>query len=405
MTAQRSALQRLCLLGATGSIGDSVTDIVLDNPARFSVETVVAHRNVAKLAQRARELDARRAIIADPALLQPLRDALAGTGIDVAAGPAAVADGAREPADIVVSAMVGAQGMGPTMAALEAGNCVALANKEALVCAGHLMIEKARARGVSILPLDSEHNALFQVFEVANRGAIDKITLTASGGPFRTWSRERIQAATLADAMNHPNWSMGQKVTIDSASLANKGLEVIEAHHLFALPPDRIDVVVHPQSIVHGMVHYADGSVLAQLGMPDMRTPIAAALAWPERCGAPRVERLDLARLGSLSFEAPDTARFPMLRLAFDALDAGGLYPALYNAANEVAVSAFVAGHVAFHDIATIVAKTMEKAQAEASDVFSPACGLDDVLRANQVGSDFAKAIAANALRQPVAPS
>ncbi|MEM6383661.1 MAG: 1-deoxy-D-xylulose-5-phosphate reductoisomerase [Pseudomonadota bacterium] len=385
--------KRLCLLGATGSIGDSVCDIVEDNRRSFSIETVAAHSNVDKLAYRAKSLGARRAIIADHASFSSLKTALSGTGIDVQAGPEAIIAAAREPADIVVSAMVGAAGMRPSMAAVEAGNTLALANKEALVCAGHLMMDAAERNEVTILPLDSEHNALFQVFEARNFGAIDKVTLTASGGPFRAWSKAQIEGATLNDALNHPNWTMGQKVTIDSASLANKGLEVIEAHHLFALPHGQIDVVVHPQSIVHGMVHYSDGSVLAQLGMPDMRTPIAAALSWPGRCEAPRVERLDLAAIAKLTFEPPDLERFPMLRMAFEAIEQGGMLPAVYNAANEVCVEAFIAGRLAFHQIATIVAMTFDEAHKGSSTLTARARAIEDVEAADRLGRGFANAM------------
>ncbi|MBV6659005.1 MAG: 1-deoxy-D-xylulose-5-phosphate reductoisomerase [Devosiaceae bacterium] len=397
-----AAPKSLCLLGATGSIGDSAADIALDNPQAFQVVTVVANTNAPKLAARARELGARHAVVADLASLGALKEALSGTGITAAAGAEAVVDAAQRPCDIVVSAMVGAAGMHPTMAAIEAGRTVALANKEALVCAGALMMERARAHGTTLLPLDSEHNALFQVFEAANRGAIEKVTLTASGGPFRTWSKGQIANASLQDALNHPNWSMGRKVTIDSASLANKGLEVIEAHHLFDLPADQIDVVVHPQSIIHGMVHYTDGSVLAQLGMPDMRTPIAAALAWPDRCSAPRVERLELADLGRMTFEPPDHERFPMLGLAFESLRLGGLYPALFNAANEVAVSALLDGRIAFHQIATIVEMTFDLAAKTEPATFATPGSLADVVAADAVGRGFANRMLANALQRDV---
>lgn len=388
----------ISILGATGSIGDSTSDVIEDNREAFAVDALVANTNVAKLAERAIQLGAKRAIVADDARYDALKTALAGTGISVGAGRQAVLDCAREPVDVLVCAMVGAQGIEPAMAAIEAGNVVALANKEALVCAGDVMMGRARAKGVRILPLDSEHNALFQVFEEANAGQIEKITVTASGGPFRTWSKDQIRGAKLADALNHPNWSMGQKVTIDSATLANKGLEVIEAHHLFTLPADQIDVVVHPQSIIHGMVLYRDGSVLAQLGMPDMRTPIAAALAWPDRFGASRVERLDLTKLGQLTFEAPDTQRFPMLALAFDAMRAGGPMPALFNAANEIAVESFVAGRCQFHEIATIVALTLDKA-CGAADLPKVLNTLDDVLATDTIGRRIANVV----ISQPLA--
>lgn len=388
----------LSVLGATGSIGDSVADVVLANRDAFQVETLVANGNVAKLAARARTLNARAAIVADESVYDNLKEALAGTGIRAAAGRRALLEAAAAPTDMVVCAMVGAAGIEPAMAALDAGNTIALANKEALVCAGPVMTALAERRGVRILPLDSEHSALFQVFEERNREQIEAITLTASGGPFRTWDRQAIANARLEDALNHPNWSMGRKVTIDSATLANKGLEVIEAHHLFAFPPGRIKVLVHPQSIVHGMVHYTDGSVLAQLGAPDMRSPIAATLAWPDRYPVPPAPRLDLAALARLTFEEPDTERFPMLRHAFDALEAGGAMPAVFNAANEVAVDAFIAGACAFHEIATIVGMTMDRAASQGGiRAFET---LDDVLAADALGQRLAKAIAADALQR-----
>ena len=393
----------IAILGATGSIGDSTADIVLANRDRFRVTTLVGHSNVEKLAARAKALSAERVVVADERHHQKLKDLLAGTGIDVAAGRLAVIASAAEAVDLVVCAMVGSPGIEPAMAAIEAGNTVALANKEALVCAGPVMMKLAADKGVRILPLDSEHNALFQVFEENNNAQIEAITVTASGGPFRTWSAQQIRSATLSDALNHPNWTMGQKVTIDSATLANKGLEVIEAHHLFAMGPDAIKVVVHPQSIVHGMVHYADGSVLAQLGMPDMRTPIAAALAWPHRYQAPQVERLDLATLSTLAFEPPDLERFPMLGLAFDAMREGAAAPALFNAANEVAVKAFVEGKCAFHEIAAIVATTMDKALGTSST--TSFASLDDVLAADSHGQHLANAIIDDQLHRIGAPS
>lgn len=396
-------VRSIAILGATGSIGDSTADIVLANRDRFHVTTLVGHSNVEKLAARAKALSAERAVVADEQHHQKLKDLLAGTGIDVAAGREAVIASAAEAADLVVCAMVGSPGIEPAMAAIEAGNTVALANKEALVCAGPVMMKLAADKGVRILPLDSEHNALFQVFEENNNAQIEAITVTASGGPFRTWSAQTIRSATLSDALNHPNWTMGQKVTIDSATLANKGLEVIEAHHLFAMGPDAIKVVVHPQSIVHGMVHYADGSVLAQLGMPDMRTPIAAALAWPGRYQAPQVERLDLATLSTLAFEPPDLERFPMLGLAFDAMREGAAAPALFNAANEVAVKAFVEGKCAFHEIAAIVAITMDKALGVSSTASFES--LEDVLAADRQGQHLANAIIDDQLHRIGAPS
>ncbi|MGD1887512.1 MAG: 1-deoxy-D-xylulose-5-phosphate reductoisomerase [Cohaesibacteraceae bacterium] len=386
----------LTVLGATGSIGDSVADVVAANPQAFDVTTLVANGSVDKLASRAREMGAKRAVVADEACYNDLKAALSGTDISVASGRDALLEAASTPTDLIVCAMVGAIGIEPAMAALEAGNTIALANKEALVCAGPVMTALAAKRGVRILPLDSEHSALFQVFEERNSDEIEAITLTASGGPFRTWTRDAIAKATLQDALNHPNWSMGPKVTIDSATLANKGLEVIEAHHLFAFAPDKIKVLVHPQSIIHGMVHYTDGSVLAQLGAPDMRSPIAAALAWPGRYAVPPVPRLDLADLAQLTFEAPDMDRFPMLGHAFDALKEGGAMPAIFNAANEVAVSAFVDGRIAFHEIATIVAMTMDRAASDSG--LRSFVTLEDVLIADQLGQRLAKAVCTHTL-------
>jgi 1-deoxy-D-xylulose-5-phosphate reductoisomerase len=382
--------RRLTLLGATGSIGDSCFDVLMANPDGFAVETLAAHTNAEKLAQRAVALSARRAVVAEEGAYGALKAALAGTGIEAAAGPAALMDAAREPVDLMVCSMVGAAGIGPAMAALEAGSHLALANKEALVCAGPVMTALAQRQKRRIMPLDSEHNALFQVFEQTNRAEIDKVTLTASGGPFRTWSAARIREARRADALNHPNWSMGQKVTIDSATLANKGLEVIEAHHLFALSADAIDVVVHPQSIIHGMVHYSDGSVLAQLGDPDMRTPIAAALAWPGRWPVRAVKRLDLASLGQLTFEPPDRERFPLLQAAFDALRGHPAMPAVFNAANEVAVEAFLADACAFHHIAAIVCETMASMDSAGLPEF---IDLDDVLETDAEARHIARSV------------
>ncbi len=398
MSAHAAAVRTVSILGVTGSIGDSTTDIILANRDRFAVRTVAGGKNVAKLAERAIQLGAQRAVIADEALATELSDKLRNHPIEVGAGRADILTAASETVDLMVCAMVGSAGIEPAMAAIQAGSTIALANKEALVCAGHVMTQAAQERGVRILPLDSEHNALFQVFEEPNRDTIEAITLTASGGPFRTWDAAKLRRATVADALKHPNWSMGQKVTIDSATLANKGLEVIEAYHLFAMDPDAIKVVVHPQSIVHGMVHYDDGSVLAQLGMPDMRTPIAAALAWPNRYQAPQVERLDLASLGSLTFEAPDLDRFPMLRIAFEAMRAGGTAPAIFNAANEVAVQAFVQERCAFHEIATIVMRTLDVAAGVWGG--RAVTGLEQILAAGEDGQRFANDILAGELRR-----
>jgi len=297
-------------------------------------------------------------VISDPDLLAPLKDALSGTGVEAAAGSGAVEDAAASCADWTMAAIVGTAGLKPVMRALEGGGTVALANKEALVSAGALMIEAARNSGATLLPVDSEHNAIFQCFDRARPGGIHRVILTASGGPFRTWPLERMRTATAAEAVAHPNWSMGAKISVDSATLMNKGLELIEAHHLFALGADALDIVVHPQSVVHSLVEYVDGSTLAQLGPPDMRVPIAHTLAWPERMETP-CERLDLVSIGALDFEAPDPARFPALTLARQALAAGGAKPAILNAANEIGVASFLESRLLFLDIVSLVERVL----------------------------------------------
>jgi 1-deoxy-D-xylulose-5-phosphate reductoisomerase len=351
--------RRLTVLGATGSIGRSTLDLVARDPDRFSTAALVAGRDVAALAEAARRFRPDLAVLADPSGGDALEAALAGTGILTAAGPEAVIEAARHEADLVVAAIVGAAGLAPTMAAIEEGRDVALATKECLVLAGRLFMTRARQKGVRLLPVDSEHNAVFQCFGAAGRDGLRSITLTASGGPFRTWSIERMAAAAPADALKHPNWAMGPRITIDSATLMNKGFEVIEAHHLFDLAGDRIEVLVHPQSIVHGMATYADGTVIAALANPDMRTPLAHCLYHPGRGAAP-TPALDLAALGALTFEAPDLGRFPALGLAYRALAAGGGATAALNAADEVAVAAFMAGRIGFLDIARVAEATLD---------------------------------------------
>jgi len=352
------------VLGATGSIGDSTMDLLRRGRDRFRVEAVTAHSNVDALAKLAREFEVGYAAIADETKFDALKSALAGTGIACGAGDAAVVEAAARPSDWVMAAVSGAAGLKPALAAVDRGATVALANKECLVCAGEIFMQRAVSAGAQVLPADSEHNALFQALSSGNREELTRVIITASGGPFRTWSAEAIEQATLEQALKHPNWSMGQKITIDSASMMNKGLEVIEAAHLFALSPDEIDVLVHPQSIIHGMVEFADRSVVAQLGAPDMRTPIAHCLGWPDRILGPAA-RLDLAAIGQLTFEVPDLKRFPGLRLAYDALRAGGGAPTVYNAANEVAVAAFVDRKIRFGMIARLVEATLEKALAD----------------------------------------
>jgi 1-deoxy-D-xylulose-5-phosphate reductoisomerase len=345
-------------LGATGSVGSQALDLVARNPGRWRVEALTANSDVDGLAKAARACGAKFAAIAEPAAQEALKLALAGSGIESGAGPEALCEAARRPGDIVLTAIVGAAGLPPTLAAVERGATLAIANKETLVCAGPVVTAAAKASGARLLPVDSEHNAIFQVFDHDQPDRVAKVILTCSGGPFRTASIEAMGQASVADACKHPVWSMGAKISVDSATLMNKGLELIEAYHLFPVGIDRLDVIVHPQSVVHSMVEYVDGSVLAQLGTPDMRIPIAYAMAWPERIATPAA-RLDLAKVGKLEFEAPDLERFPCLQLAWDALRAGGSAPCILNAANEIAVAAFIAGQVGFLDIGAVVAETL----------------------------------------------
>ncbi|MGE0564568.1 MAG: 1-deoxy-D-xylulose-5-phosphate reductoisomerase [Pseudolabrys sp.] len=386
------------ILGATGSIGASTIDLLRSNRERFRVEAVSAGRNAEGLARLARDLGARFAAIGDAARYKDLKAALGGTGIEAAAGDAALVEAAERPADWVMAAISGAMGLRPTLAAIERGATVALANKETLVCAGDLFMQKARASGATVLPVDSEHNAIFQALSSGHSSEVRRIVLTASGGPFRTWSMEAIRAATPEQALRHPNWSMGPKVTIDSATLMNKGLELIEAHHLFALPSERIDVLVHPQSAVHGMVEFQDGSVVAQLGTPDMRIPIAHCLAWPRRMEA-AVPRLDLAQLGALTFERPDVERFPALALARQALERGGAAPTVLNAADEVAVAAFLERRIGFTGIAALVGEVLNAAERKsvtlAPDSIDAAVAVDH--NARILAADLLPQIAAKA--------
>ncbi len=352
-------VRSVTVLGATGSIGDSTMDLLRGARDRYRIEAVTGNSNVQGLAKLAREFNARFAAVADPARLSELREALAGSGIECGAGGSAIIEAAARPAEWVMAAVSGAAGLKPALAAVDRGATIALANKECLVCAGDFFMERAAKAGACILPSDSEHNALFQALASGNRDELVRVIITASGGPFRTWAASDIEQATLAQALKHPNWSMGQKITIDSASMMNKGLEVIEAAYLFSLKPDEIDVLVHPQSIIHGMVEFSDRSVVAQLGAPDMRIPIAHCLGWPDRIKGPSA-RLDLAKIGQLTFEAPDFERFPGLRLAYEALRTGRGATTVFNAANEIAVAAFIAGKIRFGAIARLVEATID---------------------------------------------
>jgi len=365
------------ILGSTGSVGCNTVELVAANPEAFRVEALVANRNVDKLAAQARALGAKVAVVADPTAYAGLRDRLAGSGVEAAAGPEAVVEAAARPSDWVMAAVVGAAGLEPTLTAVRRGAVVAFANKECLVCAGEVMMAEVRRHGATLLPVDSEHSAIFQVFEEARRNAVSRLILTASGGPFRTWTREAMAAVTPAQAVAHPNWSMGAKISVDSATMMNKGLELIEAHHLFAMPSERIDILVHPQSVVHSLVEYVDGSVLAQLGTPDMRTPIAVALGWPDRIATPGA-RLDLVQAGHLAFEPPDPVRFPALRLAREALQSAGAAPTILSAANEVAVQGFLDGRIGFLDIERVVEQALSTIPP------TPLSTLDDVRQADR---------------------
>lgn len=369
-------MKRVTILGATGSVGTSTLDLIERDPAAFEVVALTANCDVAKLAAAAKRVSAKLAVVADPTCHQALAEALAGTGIAVASGPDAVCDAARMGADWTMAAIVGTAGLKPVLAALEGGQAVALANKESLVSAGDVMMQAAAATGATLLPVDSEHNAVFQCLETLNADRISRIILTASGGPFRERTLAEMHAITPEQAVAHPNWSMGAKISVDSATMMNKGLELIEAFHLFPVSVEQLDVIVHRQSVIHSMVEYVDGSVLAQLGSPDMRVPIAHALAWPRRMETP-CQRLDLATIGRLDFEAPDYERFPCLKLAREALAAGGARPAILNAANEVAVAAFLKGQIGFLEIAAIVADTLNRYDPAAPDTLDQVLAID----------------------------
>jgi 1-deoxy-D-xylulose-5-phosphate reductoisomerase len=381
-------VRSISILGATGSIGTSTLDLIKREPERYRVESISARRNAAALGRIAREVGARHAVVADHAAYRELKDALSGSRIEAAAGEDALVEAAQRPADWVMAAISGAVGLKPTLAAVERGATVALANKECLVCAGGLFMRSAAKFGARILPVDSEHNAVFQALGSGKWGDVRRVILTASGGPFRTWSLDAINAATPEQALKHPNWSMGPKITIDSATLMNKGLEIIEAHHLFALPSEQIDVLVHPQSVVHGLVEFRDGSVVAQLGSPDMRIPIAHCLAWPRRIDGPAA-RLDLAAVKQLTFEAPDLERFPALGLARRAMETGGAAPTVLNAADEVAVGEFLAGRISFPAIVALVEATLDMAAKRG--LLAEPTGIDAALAVDHIARSLAR--------------
>ncbi len=353
------------ILGSTGSIGSNTIDLLQRHRDSFTVEALTAHSNIELLAEQARQTGAKLAVTADSSRYQDLKGALSGTNISVAAGPEAVEEAADAPADFVMAGIVGAAGLGPTLAAVRRGAIVGLANKECLVCAGALMLNEVARAGATLLPVDSEHNAIFQVFDFERDASVSRIILTASGGPFRSAELEHMVQATPAQAVAHPNWDMGAKISVDSATMMNKGLEMIEAFHLFPVTAEQIDVLVHPQSVIHSMVEYIDGSVLAQLGTPDMRTPIAYSLAWPERISAPSA-KLDLTELATLTFEKPDLERFPCLRLAQEALNEGAAAAIVLNAANEVAVRSFLDENIGFMDIPRVVESCLERHDEDA---------------------------------------
>ncbi|MFP6742128.1 MAG: 1-deoxy-D-xylulose-5-phosphate reductoisomerase [Alphaproteobacteria bacterium] len=389
-TSDASAAQRrVTVLGSTGSVGCSTIDLLEREPEAYEIEALTAHSNVERLADQARRLRPRLAVIGDPDRYEQLKTALDGSGIAVAAGHDALVEAAERPTDWVMAAIVGAAGLSPTLAAVRQGAIVALANKESLVCAGSLMMAEVGNSGATLLPVDSEHNAIFQVFDFDRRESIDRIILTASGGPFREFDLDTMAGVSVEQAVAHPNWDMGAKISVDSATLMNKGLELIEAHYLFSLPPEQIEVIIHPQSVIHSLVAYVDGSMLAQLGSPDMRIPIAYTLGWPRRIPTPATP-LDLAEIARLTFESPDDKRFPAINLCRQALKAGDGAPTILSAANEIAVQGFMAGRIGFLDIVRIVERTLEKV---------PLCvisGLNDVYAIDVAAREVAAALIDN---------
>jgi 1-deoxy-D-xylulose-5-phosphate reductoisomerase len=373
-------MRSVTILGATGSVGTSTLDLIEREPDRYRVRALTANCDVDKLAAASRRTGAELAVVADESCLPALRDALAGTATRAAGGRAAVIDAAASGADWTMGAIVGCAGLEPVMAAIGQGGTVVLANKEPLVSAGEVILAAAAASGATLLPADSEHNAIFQCLDRAQIAQVRRIILTCSGGPFRDRSLAEMAAVTPAQAVAHPNWSMGAKISVDSATMMNKGLELIEAARLFPVDPDRIEIVIHPQSVIHSAVDYVDGSMLAQLGPSDMRVPIAHCLAWPARMATPMAP-LDLIALGRLDFAAPDPVRFPALRLAREVLKAGGARPAILNAANEVAVAAFLAGRIGFLEIAAIVEHTLDRYDPPAPETLDAVIAVDATAR------------------------
>ncbi|HXH14724.1 MAG TPA: 1-deoxy-D-xylulose-5-phosphate reductoisomerase [Sphingomonas sp.] len=369
-------MKTVTILGATGSVGTSTLDLIEREPDRFRVVALTANCDVTKLAAAAIRTKAEFAVVADKGCLPELHDALAGTGIRAGGGADAIAEAAASGAEWTMGAIVGCAGLKPVMAAIEQGGTVVIANKEPLVSAGDVILAAAKASGATLLPADSEHNAIFQCFDSTRPERVRRIILTCSGGPFRDWTTEQMRGVTFEQAVKHPNWSMGAKISVDSATMMNKGLELIEAARLFPIAHDRIEIVIHSQSVIHSLVDYVDGSVLAQLGPPDMRTPIAHTLAWPDRMATPMAP-LDLVGIGRLDFEAPDPVRFPALRLAREALDAGGARPAILNAANEVAVDAFLKRRICFLEIAAIVEDTLSCYDPAAPDSVDAVLAID----------------------------
>jgi 1-deoxy-D-xylulose-5-phosphate reductoisomerase len=383
-------MRRVTVLGATGSIGQSTLDLIGRDPETYRVVALTGGRNVMKLAADARRLGAEIAVTAHDDSLESLRDALAGSGIEAAAGAGAVSEAACRPVDWAMSAIVGAAGLAPGLKILEQGATLALANKESLVTAGPLVLETARRHGATLLPVDSEHSAVFQALKGEDLASVERVIITASGGPFREWSAEQMESVTVAQASRHPNWKMGQRITIDSASLFNKALEIIETHEFFGIEPERVEVLVHPESLVHALVGYNDGAMIAHVGPPDMRHAIGYALNWPERRSLP-VERLDLAAVGRLTFEAADERRFPALRLAREVMSQGGLAGAVFNAAKEAALDGFLAGQVRFTGMAGVVEHTLDRMSAKGG-LGIVEITLDNVSRADTDARQLARA-------------